>query len=101
MRPRANNFFKTPKGLVTRLLRTRSANVFNPAALAMVISFYLFHTGQSWWGALTDVFPPLKVVLFAGGLWITDRVNKMPLVLTFLGAYFALFTAMAFLRDPL
>src|ERR1700730_15626743 len=39
------------------LFRSRAANVFNPAALAIVASFYVFHTGQSWWGALTDVAP--------------------------------------------
>src|SRR5271166_4667518 len=28
------------------VLRTRSANVFNPAALGIIVSFYLFHTAQ-------------------------------------------------------
>jgi Na+-translocating ferredoxin:NAD+ oxidoreductase RnfD subunit len=28
------------------LVRSRSANVFNPAALAIIASFYVFHTGQ-------------------------------------------------------
>src|SRR6202049_1538796 len=32
--------------------RTRSANVFNPAALGLVATFYVFNTGQSWGGAL-------------------------------------------------
>lgn len=83
------------------ILRTRTANVFNPAALGIVASFYFFHTGQSWWGALTDQPPVLKVVLFAGCAFLANRVNKVPLVLTFLGVYFALFTATAFLREPL
>lgn len=83
------------------LFRTRSANVFNPAALAIIASFYVFHTGQSWWGALPDVAPVAKVVLLAAGVFIADRVNKMPLVLTFLGAYFLLFAATAFGNDPL
>jgi Na+-translocating ferredoxin:NAD+ oxidoreductase RnfD subunit len=83
------------------LFRSRAANVFNPAALAIIASFYVFHTGQSWWGALTDVFPVAKVVLLAGGAFIAGRVNKMPLVLTFLGAYFLLFTVTAFVGNPL
>lgn len=83
------------------LFRTRSANVFNPAALAIIASFYVFHTGQSWWGALTDVVPVAKVVLLAAGVFIADRVNKLPLVLTFLGAYFLLFTVTAFVSNPL
>jgi Na+-translocating ferredoxin:NAD+ oxidoreductase RnfD subunit len=83
------------------IFRSHTANVFNPAALAMVASFYVFHTGQSWWGALVDVFPMAKLLLIAGGIYIADRVNKMPLVLAFLGSYFALFTIAAFVRDPL
>ena len=83
------------------LFRSRSANVFNPAALAIIASFYVFHTGQSWWGALPDVAPVAKVVLLAAGVFIADRVNKMPLVLAFLGAYFLLFTVTAFGNDPL
>lgn len=83
------------------ILRSRSANVFNPAALAIIASFYVFHTGQSWWGALPDVFLIFKVVLLAAGVFIADRVNKMPLVLAFLGVYFALFTVTAFVTNPL
>ena len=83
------------------LFRTRSANVFNPAALAIVASYFVFHTGQSWWGALTDVGPIAKVVLLALGVFISDRVNKLPLVLTFLGAHFLLFTVAAFGSNPL
>jgi len=82
------------------IFRTRSANVFNPAALAVVASFFVFHTGQSWWGALTEVTPAAQVVLLAAGIFITDRVNKMPLVLTFLGTYFLLFTVTAFVGNP-
>ena len=71
------------------IVRTRSANVFNPAALALVATFYVFNTGQSWWGALPEVSPLALVVLFATGAFIADRVNKIPLVLVFLGIYFA------------
>lgn len=83
------------------LLRTRTANVFNPAALALIVSFYLFHTGQNWWGALVDLALPFRVLLLAGGAFIVDRVNKMPLALSFLGAYFALFAAASFAGNPL
>jgi Na+-translocating ferredoxin:NAD+ oxidoreductase RnfD subunit len=81
------------------MFRSRSANVFNPAALAIIGSFYVFHTGQSWWGALTEVGPLGPVMLIAAGVFIADRVNKMPLVLTFLGTYFLLFTITAYLGD--
>jgi Na+-translocating ferredoxin:NAD+ oxidoreductase RnfD subunit len=82
------------------LCRTRSANIFNPAALAIVATFYVFGTGQSWWGALPDAPPAALAALFATGIFITDRVNKMPLVLTFLGTYFLLFTLTAYVADP-
>ena len=83
------------------LLRTRQANVFNPAALALVVMFHVMPMGQSWWGALPDVSPLwLRLVLLAGGIYIANRVNKLPLVLSFLGAYFSLFTAAAFFGDP-
>lgn len=82
------------------LLRTRQANVFNPAALALVAMFYLMPHGQSWWGALPEVAPLwLRAILLLGGIYLTNRVNKLPLVLSFLGAYFCLFTATAFLGD--
>ncbi len=82
------------------LLRTRTANVFNPAALGLVVTFYLFDTGQSWWGALPEAPPWAFAAMLAAGLFIADRVNKLPMVLAFLGAYFALFTATAFVSAP-
>jgi Na+-translocating ferredoxin:NAD+ oxidoreductase RnfD subunit len=82
------------------LLRTRWSNVFNPAALAIVASSLLFDTGQSWWGALPDLgllgLPPL----FACGIFIVSRINKLPLVLAFLGAYLSLFTIASWFGDP-
>ncbi len=82
------------------LVRTRSANVFNPAALALVLTFYIFNTGQSWWGALPEITPLALLILFVAGAFIADRVNKVPLVLVFLGTYFMLFTLAAFTGDP-
>ena len=83
------------------VFRVGEANVFNPAALAMLASYYLFHAGESWWGAVTDVDGPAKLILMATGVYITNRVNKIPLVLTFFGTYFLLFTTTAFAGDAL
>ena len=82
------------------LLRVGRANVFNPAALALVATFYWFNTGQSWWGVLPEITPLALVILFATGIFITDRVNKIPLVLSFLGAYYLLVTITAFAGQP-
>lgn len=88
-------------GVVSKYVaRGRSANVFNPAALALVATFYVFDTGQSWWGALPELPIVAIAALFATGVFITDRVNKMPAVLAFLGTYYLLITAAAFLGDP-
>jgi enediyne biosynthesis protein E5 len=82
------------------VFRIRLANVFNPAALGLVATFYVFHTGQSWWGALPEISPIALAVLVATGVFITARVNKVPVVLSFLLCYYALFTVAAFLGDP-
>lgn len=82
------------------LIRTRGANVFNPAALGIVALFPMFHPAQNWWGALPEVFPAAQIALVGGGVFIAQRVNKLPLVVSFLGFYFLLFTAAAFVRDP-
>ncbi len=82
------------------VFRFRTANVFNPAALALVVVSSVFGAGQSWWGALPDAPPVAWIVLAATGIFIADRVNKIPLVLAFIGAYYAAFTATAFMGDP-
>jgi Na+-translocating ferredoxin:NAD+ oxidoreductase RnfD subunit len=82
------------------VLRAGGANIFNPAAFAMVATFYVFNTGQSWWGALPDLPLLVIAVLLATGIFITQRVNKVPVVISFLGAYYLLFSLAAFVGDP-
>jgi Na+-translocating ferredoxin:NAD+ oxidoreductase RnfD subunit len=86
--------------LTKYIVRTRAGNVFNPAALAIVATFPIFHAGQSWWGALPEVAPIVQVILVISGVFIADRVNKMPLVLAFLAIYYSLFTFTSFVSDP-
>ena len=50
-------------------------------------------------GALPEL-PPAVVALIASGMLIADRVNKLPMVLAFLGSYYLLFTITAFVSDP-
>jgi Na+-translocating ferredoxin:NAD+ oxidoreductase RnfD subunit len=80
--------------------RTKTANIFNPAALGLVATFYWFNTGQSWWGALPEAPWYALIVLIGAGMFITHRVNKAPLVLAFLGVYYLLFTITTFAVDP-
>jgi Na+-transporting NADH:ubiquinone oxidoreductase subunit NqrB len=81
------------------LIATRRGHVFNPAALALLVSIPLFATGQSWWGAGGDLPWPFILLVLAGGALIVDRINKFPLVLTFAAVYFGAFTVPALL-DP-
>ena len=80
--------------------RSRTANVFNPAALGIVASYYVFHSGQSWWGALPMVKPALQPAVLVAGIYIAQRVAKLPLVLSFLGSFYALFTITAYFGPP-
>ena len=73
------------------LLKTRQGHIFNPAALALVLSVPLFGTGQSWWGALANAPALWLILLLAGGVFLLERLNKFPLALSFLGIYFGLF----------
>jgi Na+-translocating ferredoxin:NAD+ oxidoreductase RnfD subunit len=82
------------------VFRVKPANVFNPAALGLVVTFYPFSTGQSWWGALPDMSPYAIVLLLAAGIFMAYRVAKIPIVLSFLGVYYLLFTVMSFIGDP-
>jgi Na+-translocating ferredoxin:NAD+ oxidoreductase RnfD subunit len=72
------------------LFATERWHIFNPAALALLVAVPLFGTGQSWWGALPDLGWPFVLVLVAAGAFIVERINKFPLVLSFLGVSFGL-----------
>jgi Na+-translocating ferredoxin:NAD+ oxidoreductase RnfD subunit len=87
------------------LFRLRAAQVFNPAAVALVVIYCVYHSGQSWWGAIPDLGTPAVrtaalAVLLTTGLLVAERVRRIPAALAFLGFYFLLLTATAFLGDP-
>jgi Na+-translocating ferredoxin:NAD+ oxidoreductase RnfD subunit len=82
------------------VFHTKWSNVFNPAALALVVGYFAFGTGQSWWGALPDL-PVVGIgLLIAAGSFVADRVNKIPMALVFLGAFFGLATLTVYASDP-
>ena len=80
------------------LIATARGHVFNPAALALLISIPLFSTGQSWWGAGGDMAWPLMILILACGALIVDRINKFPLVLSFGALYFGAFTLLGLIN---
>jgi Na+-translocating ferredoxin:NAD+ oxidoreductase RnfD subunit len=73
------------------IITTKQGHIFNPAALALVVSLPFFDTGQSWWGALANAPAFWLILLLAGGAFILERLNKFPLAFSFLGVYFGLF----------
>lgn len=81
-------------------LKVKRANVLNPAAAALVLSYLAFGTGQSWWGALPELPSAYIVLVLATGGFMAWRLHKLPLALTFLGVHFLLATLLAFTGDP-
>lgn len=80
------------------LLKRGRMPVFNPAAFGLLVAIYAFHTGQSWWGDFADLPTWCIVLLLFIGFFVVKRVNKFPLVLTFLGSYFALLAVAGYLH---
>jgi Na+-translocating ferredoxin:NAD+ oxidoreductase RnfD subunit len=78
--------------LSKRIVTNGREHIFNPAALALILAPIAFGSGESWWGALGDAPWVWMIVLIAAGVFMVDRLNKFPLVLTFLAAYFGFFS---------
>ncbi|WP_123039226.1 RnfABCDGE type electron transport complex subunit D [Cohnella candidum] len=75
-----------PKHLLVR----KKKPIFNPAAAGLLLSVLLFQSQQSWWGAFGDLSPWYLALIFIGGYFVTHRINKFPLVFSFLGTYLIL-----------
>lgn len=88
-------------GIVAKhALRVKRANVLNPAAAALVASYYLFDTGQNWWGALPELPSWWIAAVLVTALFMAWRLAKLPLVLAFLTVHFTLATIAAYIGDP-
>ncbi len=89
-------------GIATKhLVRVGRANVFNPAALGLVVVFHLFDTAQNWWGAMPAIVPSAAwPLLLASGALVAHRVNKLPLLLAFTATFFGTCAAATVLVDP-
>lgn len=75
-----------------QVLKIGRRPIFNPAALGLLVASLVFSSGQSWWGAVARLSPWWILLLLVIGYLVSDRVNKFPQVLAFLGSYFLLFT---------
>lgn len=77
------------------VLRLGRSPMFNPAAVGLLAVYFLFGSGQSWWGALPGWPLPALAIVAAGGMIVAGRANKIPAALAFLATYMALFTLTA------
>jgi Na+-translocating ferredoxin:NAD+ oxidoreductase RnfD subunit len=84
--------------LSKHLLVFKKKPIFNPAAIGLFVSVFIFHTGHSWWGAFGDLPSWLMMFLLIGGYIVTDRVNKFPQVFAFLGTFFVLLFFMGYFQ---
>jgi Na+-translocating ferredoxin:NAD+ oxidoreductase RnfD subunit len=82
------------------LFRSGTANIFNPAAFAIVCAYFLFGSGDSWWGSFPDLSPLALIVVIATGIFIANHLNKLPLILTFIAGYLVVFTLSTYVFDP-
>jgi Na+-translocating ferredoxin:NAD+ oxidoreductase RnfD subunit len=82
--------------VIKHLVRTRRGHVFNPAALALVGAGLLGVKAQSWWGVAAAPWYVIMPLLVITGLFITDRVNRLPMVGVFLTTYYGVLAAAAF-----
>ena len=85
--------------LTKQFIRTRWSNILNPAAAGLVFATLVFGSGQAWWGALPQLEVLGAVLILGCGYYMANRLNKLPMILAFLGVYYALFTVAGFFGD--
>lgn len=73
------------------IIAWRGRHIFNPAALAVVLSAVILNQGASWWVGSKYLVP--LVLIF--GLTLLKKIKRGKLVISFLVVYFAL-TILAF-----
>jgi len=76
-------------------LAAGQSHLFNPAAVGLLGCAVIFPTGQSWWGALTDLPWPAIAILIGGAFVVAHRVRRLPMLLAFLGVSFMAFCLVA------
>ncbi|MCO7176526.1 RnfABCDGE type electron transport complex subunit D [Sporolactobacillus kofuensis] len=91
--------FTTIVALLSKhILKDKRKPLFNPAAVGLFISATLFSTGESWWSGLSMTPVWMTAILLVGGFIIVNRINKLPLVFSFLGTYMILFLILGILN---
>jgi glycine betaine catabolism B len=66
------------------VLAIRKKHIFNPAAIAVLLSAFLLESGASWWIGSRSILP----IIFLGGILVLLKIKRSSLVLSFLAIYF-------------
>jgi Na+-translocating ferredoxin:NAD+ oxidoreductase RnfD subunit len=74
--------------LTKHLIRVRRGPILNPAAAALVGAGLIGVKAQSWWGVSSAPWYVILPVLIITGLFVTDRVNRLPMVGAYLITYY-------------
>jgi Na+-transporting NADH:ubiquinone oxidoreductase subunit NqrB len=72
---------------VKHLVRTRRGHVFNPASIALVAAGLVGVSAQSWWGVAGAPSYVIVPLIILAGLFLADRVNRLPMAGAFFGTY--------------
>ena len=66
------------------VLAVRKKHIFNPAAIAVLLSAFLLDSGVSWWIGSRSILP----IIFLGGILVLLKIKRFSLVLSFFAVYF-------------
>lgn len=82
--PTTNLFFLTSAAILAMgskyFLAINKRHIFNPAAIAVVLTALLFHQGASWWTGSSQMTIPIIL----GGLLVLKKIRRFILVAVFL-----------------
>jgi ferredoxin-NADP reductase/Na+-translocating ferredoxin:NAD+ oxidoreductase RnfD subunit len=80
------------------ILTIGKKHLFNPAALAVVVTYFAFNENASWWvgGNL-----PLTAFVVIGGLLVVRKIQRFDLLLTFLASTIVVVSIHSWPQNPL
>jgi ferredoxin-NADP reductase/Na+-translocating ferredoxin:NAD+ oxidoreductase RnfD subunit len=81
---------------VKYLFAYKGAHIFNPAAIAAILSILLLNQGASWWIGYAYLLPLIVI----GGLLVTRKTQRFDLVLSFLIVHLTILAWSSRADDP-
>lgn len=72
--------------LVKNFIRFDKKNIFNPAAIGVLLILFLFPNSSAWWGG--EQLIPILIL----GIWMLYRIKRIQMVAIFLASYALIFS---------